>query len=65
MSTEPPGREQRAHAALLFKKYAAPDTLTAEQAALCQRYDVVTLDELVLAMDAHIERLQQTIGQGN
>lgn len=30
--------------------------------ALCLRYDVVTLDALVLAMQAHIERLQSMLG---
>lgn len=31
--------------------------------ALCARYDVVTLDALVLAMSAHIERLQSMLGK--
>jgi hypothetical protein len=41
---------------------ATQPPLDAATRALCARYDVVTLDALVLALAAHVERLQALVG---
>ena len=42
---------------------AMPEQQTPTVRALCARYDVVTLDALVLALAAHVERLQAVLGK--
>lgn len=42
---------------------AMPEAQSPTVRALCARYDVVTLDALVIAMAAHIERLQAVLGK--